>query len=548
MMGGPTMSTKCRYTAQFKKSRVIAHDTQEFTFIAEEGFAFAPGQYVWLEFKKLAMPDVRGSRRAFSIASAPSPDRTIKFIARFSNSGFKQTLFSLSPGEEVYIHGPFGSAFTIQPTTPEHVVMIAGGVGIAPFMSVLIEAQKQNTDKKFLLVYLNSSAKRTVYRKELEQLQKANPNLTIVFGMGEFSWEQVKSLGEEAREEWWVAGTQSMVDHVYSVLNDEGVPFPNMRFENFYPRRGNVLTQESVSTSFAASIKDPITGVVWQAIDNSTNHIVITDINGMVVFANKAAQQITGYTFDEMRGNTPRLWGGLYSKDFYQAFWQKKLSGKPFDGEIINRRKNGDLYSVIAHVTPIFDGKGTVIGHIGTEEDITKRVEIENEINQAKRFLDSVVDNLPSMVFAKDAVDLKFVLFNKAGEELLGLKKEAMLGKSDYDFFPKQQADFFVANDRKVLQEGKLLDIPEEPIKTKNKGDRILHTKKIPVLNEKGVPVLLLGISEDITELKKEQEIIRQHQDELERLNKLMIGRELKMADLKKQIQKFSEFQTEESK
>jgi PAS domain-containing protein len=99
-----------------------------------------------------------------------------------------------------------------------------------------------------------------------------------------------------------------------------------------------------------------------------------------------------------------------------------------------------------------------------------------------------------------------------------------------------------------VIKEGKLLDIPEEPIKTKNKGERILHTKKIPVLDDKGLPLLLLGISEDITEFKKEQEIIRQHQEEIERLNKLMIGRELKMVDLKKQLKKFVESPKDEPK
>jgi len=117
-------------------------------------------------------------------------------------------------------------------------------------------------------------------------------------------------------------------------------------------------------------------------------------------------------------------------------------------------------------------------------------------------FLNSIVENIPDMVFLKDAAELRFVLFNKAGERLLGYSRKAMLGKNDYDFFPKKQADFFTEKDRQVLAGKKIIDIPEEPIQTK-KGTRILHTKKVPILDEKGRPLYLLGISEDITEYKK---------------------------------------------
>ena len=99
-----------------------------------------------------------------------------------------------------------------------------------------------------------------------------------------------------------------------------------------------------------------------------------------------------------------------------------------------------------------------------------------------------------------------------------------------------------------------MLDIAEEPLQTRDKGVRILHTKKIPILDENGVPKYLLGISEDITEKKKlEEELVKYTKNleqkvaeqtavlvdrvkELESLNEVMVGRELKMMDLKKEI------------
>jgi PAS domain S-box-containing protein len=118
-----------------------------------------------------------------------------------------------------------------------------------------------------------------------------------------------------------------------------------------------------------------------------------------------------------------------------------------------------------------------------------------------KTFLANVIEHLPTMVFMKEAKELRFEYFNHAGEELLGLERSMLLGKNDHDFFPSEQADFFVAKDRDVLRRGTVEDIPEEPIETP-RGRRWLHTRKIPILNAAGEPQHLLGVSVDITEQK----------------------------------------------
>lgn len=131
------------------------------------------------------------------------------------------------------------------------------------------------------------------------------------------------------------------------------------------------------------------------------------------------------------------------------------------------------------------------------------------ELEEATNFLDSVLENIPTMLFIKDAKELRFVRWNKAGEELVGYPREAMVGKNDYDFFPKEEADFFVKNDQKVLAGGELVDIPEEPIETADGQTRWLHTRKVPVYGSDGKPRYLLGISEDITERKQVEEELR---------------------------------------
>lgn len=139
---------------------------------------------------------------------------------------------------------------------------------------------------------------------------------------------------------------------------------------------------------------------------------------------------------------------------------------------------------------------------------LVKQREITAEsLRDSKHFLNSVIENIPNMIFVKDAKNLRFVRFNRAGEELLGQNRVQLIGKNDYDLFPKEQADFFTQKDRDVLSGRTVVDIPEENLSTP-KGHRFLHTKKIPILDKHGVPQYLLGISEDITK-RKEAELQR---------------------------------------
>ncbi len=137
----------------------------------------------------------------------------------------------------------------------------------------------------------------------------------------------------------------------------------------------------------------------------------------------------------------------------------------------------------------------------------------------AQRLLDSVIENIPDMIFLKRASDLRFVLFNKAGEQLTGYGRDELLGKNDYDFFPREQADFFTHKDREVLNSSGVLNIPEEAINIRGGGQRFLHTKKLALCDNQGMPEYLLGVSEDITDAKRKAEELQQAEEEVRQLN-----------------------------
>ncbi len=236
-------------------------------------------------------------------------------------------------------------------------------------------------------------------------------------------------------------------------------------------------------------------------IDNIPDHIFIKDMQGHYVTDNIAHAKFVGLTSPEqIAGKTVK---DLFPPEIAAKFTEDDRavlsSAQPITSreEPIVDRQGKQLWMATTKI-PLHDTNGRVSGLVCVSRDITRRRKAEQEMLELQNFLFSIIENIPNMVFVKDAVELRFVRFNTAGEELLGYPREEMLGKNDYDFFPKEQADFFIEKDRAVLRDRKLLDIPAEPIMTR-RGKRILHTKKMPILVN-GQVQYLLGISEDITD------------------------------------------------
>ena len=164
---------------------------------------------------------------------------------------------------------------------------------------------------------------------------------------------------------------------------------------------------------------------------------------------------------------------------------------------------------------------------------LSARERAEAERQRFEKLLNSVVENNPVMIFLKDAKELRFVLFNKAAETITGYTREAVIGKNDYDLFPTEEADFFTAKDREVLAQRAAVDIAEEGIHTKHQGLRLLHTRKMALLDPDGTPQYLLGVSEDITERKRAEESIR-------RLNAELQNQSIQLQAANKELEAFS--------
>jgi PAS domain S-box-containing protein len=126
------------------------------------------------------------------------------------------------------------------------------------------------------------------------------------------------------------------------------------------------------------------------AVDNASDHIVITDPDGVILYANRAVEKITGYSHSEVIGNKPSLWGKQMPEEFYNNLWKTIKEEKTnFIGELNNRRKNGEIYVAEASISPILNSNNKVIFFVGIERDIT----LLKEISDAKTEFVSVASH-----------------------------------------------------------------------------------------------------------------------------------------------------------
>jgi PAS domain S-box-containing protein len=241
--------------------------------------------------------------------------------------------------------------------------------------------------------------------------------------------------------------------------------------------------------------------IVWAASADGGN-----------IYFNQQWVDYTGLTLEESRGEG---WIKPFHPDDRERAWNawqhavQHRDTYSLEGRL--RRADGVYQWWLIRGVPLLSASGEIRKWFGTCTDIEQIKRIEQELKNANAFLDAIIENIPLMLFIKESQSLRFVRFNRAGEDLLGWPRQLMIGKSDYDFWPQAQADFFVDRDRATLNSGKILDIPEEPIQTRHQGVRLLHTKKVPILDTAGHSLYLLGISEDITErrrIEREQQFL----------------------------------------
>jgi PAS domain S-box-containing protein len=244
---------------------------------------------------------------------------------------------------------------------------------------------------------------------------------------------------------------------------------------------------------------------------------------------------MSGYAREEVIGRPIPDFDTEQSSDQVQKNIEHIIAVGQAIFETKHRRKDGSalLLEVSATWSDSVGGK-----FVAFLRDITGRKRAEKEVAESKALLAGIVENIPLMVFLKEAAELRFVIFNRAGEELLGYPREELIGKNNLDLFPTEQAAQFMSKDREVLDgQAGFVDIPEEPIATAKRGERLLHTRKVCIRGADGNTRFLLGISEDITERKKAEENLRAANQKLTASNEQLQAAEQKLRAANQQLE-----------
>ncbi|MCY1017251.1 response regulator [Pyxidicoccus sp. MSG2] len=140
------------------------------------------------------------------------------------------------------------------------------------------------------------------------------------------------------------------------------------------------------------------------------------------------------------------------------------------------------------------------------------------DLQRTNYLMENIIDSLPFVLFVKDAETRRLVVANKTFADIFRVTKQWLLGKLDHDYFPKEQADSFVAIDTEILTTKQMKSFEE--VARADGVDRIFGTRKIPLMDEHGEARFVLGVTEDISERKQREEMLRASQAELLAANK----------------------------
>ena len=260
--------------------------------------------------------------------------------------------------------------------------------------------------------------------------------------------------------------------------------------------------------AFASTVLDSVDAV-----------LIVLNSEGRFVRFNRSAEQVSGYSFDEVAGQS---WEILIPPDELErlrAEYNRIVEGgTPVPQENHWITKQGQRRLIDWTTTTLRAPDGSVEHIVGSGTDITDRRQAEEAISAERNLLRTLIDNLPDYIFVKDT-EGRFVVSNIAHSMAGQAKTTEIVGKTAFESFPQDLAAQYHADDQAIMQDGKsLLNLERVSIDSQG-GKKWVLTTKVPLHNSNGEVIGLVGISRDITERKQSEETLRRFASDLEESN-----------------------------
>ena len=224
-------------TAHLIDRATVAQGTGAFTFRLDGDLPFTAGQTVDITIPSPLHSDEKGNARTFSITSSPADLPSITIATRLTGSAFKRTLLDGPIGMPVEVDGPYGS-FTLHNKASRPALLLAGGIGITPFRSIVKDATERRLAHRLVLLYSNRSQDATAFLDDLNGWARVNANVRIVpvytdtsgFVTAETIARETPDLPSAIA---YAAGPDPFVRAMRQALLDAGVDPDDIRTEEF---------------------------------------------------------------------------------------------------------------------------------------------------------------------------------------------------------------------------------------------------------------------------------------------------------------------------
>ncbi len=231
-------------TTKLTDKKEVATGTMAFFFKKPENFSYKAGQFLDWTLPDPPQTDAEGNTRAFSIADGPQ-ENDLMIATRMRDTAFKRVLKDMPIGSTIEISEPMGS-FTLHNNSSKAGVFLIGGIGITPVRSILFDAAKRQSPHKLYLFYSSRTPKDAAFLKELDELQKQNPNFKLIATMTDMkdsSWpgekgyiteEMIKKyIPDISTAVWYISGPQTMVKAMRVVLENLKINEDDIKTEEF---------------------------------------------------------------------------------------------------------------------------------------------------------------------------------------------------------------------------------------------------------------------------------------------------------------------------
>ncbi|MCG2576832.1 PAS domain S-box protein [Dechloromonas sp. XY25] len=245
-------------------------------------------------------------------------------------------------------------------------------------------------------------------------------------------------------------------------------------------------------------------------IRSSDDAIIGKTLDGVITSWNPGAEAIFGYTEQEAIGSSASMLLPPGTEDEEAAILSRIRHGHTVEHlETRRLRRDGTVIDISATISPILDETGRIVGASKIARDITRQRLADRALANERGFLHTLINTLPDLVWLKD-VDGVYLSCNRRFEDFFGARADQIVGKTDYDFIDKELADFFRAHDRKAM-EANAPSVNEEDISFASDGHHErLETTKVPMRDENGQLIGVLGIGHDITGRKQAEATLRE--------------------------------------